>query len=88
MAPALKTRIIKIGNSKGIRIPKHMLEQSNLGEDVELTLEKGQIILRSSRGVRQNWGESFKAMSERDDDQLLDAKAIHSTKWDETEWEW
>ena len=45
MPTVVKTRIVKIGNSQGIRIPKLLLEQSNLGEEVELELEQDQIIV-------------------------------------------
>ena len=88
MATVVKTRIVKIGNSQGIRIPKLLLEQSDLGEEVELALEEGQIIVRPVQPVRHRWEEVFKAMSERGDDDLLDGEALFSTTWDEEEWEW
>jgi antitoxin MazE len=84
----IKSRIVKIGNSQGIRIPKLLLEQSNLGEEVELVLQEDQIIVRPVQHVRQGWEEAFKAMSERGNDELLDADAFAPTSWDEEEWEW
>jgi antitoxin MazE len=84
----IKSRIVKIGNSQGVRIPKLLLEQSNLGEEVELVLQEDQIIVRPVQHVRQGWEEAFKAMSERGNDELLDADALAPTSWDEEEWEW
>ena len=59
MATVIKTRIIKIGNSHGVRIPKLMLEQTSLGEEIELALEDNQIVLRPLRQVRHDWDQAF-----------------------------
>jgi antitoxin MazE len=88
MSTVVKTRIVKIGNSQGIRIPKLLLEQSNLGEEVELELEQGQIVVRPIHPVRHLWEEAFKAMGEQGDDGLLDGEVLVSTTWDGEEWEW
>jgi antitoxin MazE len=85
---AVKTSIIKIGNSKGIRIPKPLLDQASLGEEVELEAGDGQIVLRSSRHTRQAWDEQFAKMAEHKDDSLLDAEVPSLTTWDAEEWEW
>jgi len=86
MNAVMKTRIIKIGNSKGIRIPKIMLDQLNLGEEVELTLEKNSIQIRPAHHLREGWAEQFAAMAAHGDDQLLDEELL-LTKIEE-EWEW
>ena len=88
MSAVIKSRIVKIGNSQGIRIPKLLLEQSNLGEEVELVLQQDQIVIRPIHHVRHRWEEVFRAMSERGDDELLDSDTLVSTVWDEEEWEW
>ena len=88
MSTVVKSRIVKIGNSQGIRIPKLLLEQSNLGEEVELVLQQDQIVIRPTHHVRHRWEEAFEAMSERNDDELLDGDALVSTVWEEEEWEW
>jgi antitoxin MazE len=85
---AVKTSIIKIGNSKGIRIPKPLLDQAALGEEVELEAGDGQIVVRSSRHTRHDWDEQFTGMAERKDDGLLDTEAPSLTNWDAEEWEW
>ena len=83
------TRLIKIGNSKGIRIPKILLEESGLTDEVELEVKKNLLIIRSTKNVRQGWEEAFKAMAENKDDQLIDGDAtIAQSDWDSNEWEW
>jgi antitoxin MazE len=84
----MKARIVKIGNSRGVRIPKLLLERSNLMDEVEIDAEEGRIILRSAREPRQGWAEAFRIMSERGDDELLDKSPLVQSKWDEDEWQW
>ena len=84
----MRAKIIKIGNSQGIRIPKLFLEQTRLGDEVELEAQDDQIIIRPVTYPRQGWDEAFKAMAERGDDQLLDSDLTGQTRWDQEEWEW
>lgn len=63
--------VINIGNSKGIRLPKAILEQYNISDTLELILEKGRIILKPKSVPRKGWEKSFKQMSVNGDDQLL-----------------
>lgn len=84
----VKTRIVKIGNSQGIRIPKVLLEQSGLGEHVGLEVQPGQIIIRPVKQAREGWEQQFRLMAERGDDRLLDGDRATLSKWDEEEWEW
>jgi antitoxin MazE len=88
MHTILKTRIIKIGNSQGIRIPKLFLEQTQLHDAVELELQPDQIVIRSARRVRDGWDVAFQAMAAQGDDQLLDPEPVASIDWDEDEWVW
>ena len=67
----METSIIKIGNSKGLRLSKTILEKYNIKDKLELILEKGQIILRPIASPRKNWEKEFKKMSENGDDRLL-----------------
>jgi antitoxin MazE len=84
----MRAKIIKIGNSQGIRIPKLFLEQIGLGDEVELETQDDQIIIRPVTYPRQGWDEAFRTMAECGDDQMLDDDLISSSKWDEEEWEW
>ena len=88
MGTAIRTRIIKIGNSQGIRIPKVLLEQSCIDSDqeVEIEVEGDRLIVRAAPKIRVGWDEAFAAMAQRQDDILLDD--VSTTNWDRVEWEW
>ena len=64
-------RVINIGNSKGIRLPKAILEQYNISDTLELILEKGKIILKPKSVPRKGWEKSFKQMNANGDDRLM-----------------
>ncbi|MGH9429234.1 MAG: AbrB/MazE/SpoVT family DNA-binding domain-containing protein [Terriglobia bacterium] len=82
----VKTRIIKIGNSRGIRIPKLLIEQVGIGTEVEIAVEQDQLVVRSTSSPRQGWDAQFRAMAEHGDDRLLDTPVL--TEWDSSEWKW
>lgn len=85
----MKTKLIRIGNSQGVRIPKPVIEEIGLSEEIEMILKDNQIILRSSEKTRKDWDLSFEKMAEEHDDQLLDQEQIEQpSQWDETEWTW
>jgi antitoxin MazE len=63
--------LIQIGNSKGIRLPKTILEKYNIHDSIELILEKGYIILKPKTKARDGWDEAFKKMHENGDDRLI-----------------
>ena len=85
----MKTKLIRIGNSQGVRIPKPLIEESGLTEEIEMILKDNEIILRSAETTRKNWDEAFEKMAEQDDDVLLDQDKIEkASDWDEDEWTW
>ncbi len=86
----MKVKIVKIGNSKGIRIPKVLLHQTGIDDEVNLEVEDDRIILRpSKKSVRKGWNSSFRKMAEFEDDQLVDEEYLPSqTAFEEDEWEW
>lgn len=67
----MEAAIIKIGNSRGLRISKSILEKYNINEKVEIILEKGRIILKPIENPRKNWEAAFKKMHLENDDCLL-----------------
>ncbi|HBH07614.1 MAG TPA: MazF family transcriptional regulator [Flavobacteriales bacterium] len=67
----MEVSIIKIGNSKGFRLSKTLIEKYNIKDKVELILEKGYMIIKPLSNPRAGWEESFKEMNENGDDQLL-----------------
>lgn len=83
----IKTRIVKIGNSQGIRIPKVLLDQSAIGNEVELEVQDDRIVIRSAKSTRQGWEDQFKIMAEQGDDRILD-EGLQLSSWDEHDWEW
>ncbi|MFQ6036842.1 MAG: AbrB/MazE/SpoVT family DNA-binding domain-containing protein [Sedimentisphaerales bacterium] len=84
----MKTNIVKIGNSQGIRIPKLLLRQLKLQGQVQLSVRRNQLVIQPSQRPRQDWDEQFKKMAERGDDRLLDEDAKSLTRWDADEWQW
>lgn len=82
----MKTRIVRIGNSQGVRLPRPLLEQAGLGEDVVVRASPGRIVIEAARAPRAGWADAAKAMHAAGDDQLLDAPA--PTRFDREEWEW
>jgi len=67
----MELSVIKIGNSKGLRLSKTILEKYNIKDKVELILEKGHIILKPVNNPRKGWDKTFKEMNENEDDKLL-----------------
>lgn len=86
MNTILRSRIVKIGNSQGIRIPKVWLAQLGPGEEVEMAVQPNQIVIRPAHRPRHNWAEQFRAMAAQGDDKLLEG--VIATRWDKEEWEW
>lgn len=67
----METAIIKIGNSKGLRLSKTILDKYNIKDKVEIILEMGQIILKPIEAPRQNWEKAFEKMRKEGDDKML-----------------
>lgn len=67
----MEAAIIKIGNSKGLRLSKTILEKYNIKDKIEIILEMGQIVLKPIESPRKNWEEAFKKMNAEGDDELL-----------------
>ena len=86
MGAAIRTRIIKIGNSQGVRIPKLLLEQSGIHAEVEIEVQGEVLTIRTAPHSRTGWEEAFAAMAEQQDDVLVDG--VNTTDWDRVEWEW
>lgn len=80
----MELSVINIGNSKGIRLSKTILEKYNIQDKIEIILEKGFIVLKPKAEPRKNWEKAFKKMHENGDDQLL----IDDVFEDETLEEW
>jgi antitoxin MazE len=81
-----KTRIVQIGNSRGIRVPKLLLERAKLPDEVELRAEPGRLVVRGVRRPRAGWAAAARSMRLRNEDRLLDE--LTPTHFDDREWRW
>ncbi|MGH9529411.1 MAG: AbrB/MazE/SpoVT family DNA-binding domain-containing protein [Terriglobales bacterium] len=83
----MKTELVRIGNSRGIRIPKPLIEQCGLGDEVDLRVENERLIISPERARRAGWEERFRAAgpSSKDEHLLVTAGA---NDFDRKEWRW
>lgn len=82
----MQTHIIKIGNSKGVRIPAHILQQCKIEELINLEIVDGKIIISSAEKPRQGWDEQFRLMRKNGDDKLLIDDSLKTGE--EDDWTW
>ena len=83
----MKTRIVQIGNSRGIRIPKQLLEQTGLNGEVEIHAARHGIVITRRAKPRDGWAEAARELAEAGEDQLLDDGGPPS-QFDREQWEW
>jgi antitoxin MazE len=81
----MKTKLVRIGNSRGIRLPKLLIEQAGLQEDVQLELQGSTVVIRPLASTRAGWAEAAAALAATEDG-LLDA--VVATNFDRDEWAW
>jgi antitoxin MazE len=81
----MKADLIPIGNSRGVRIPKPIIDQVGLGDTVELTVEKNRIVISPQRRPREGWLESFSVAAHEGEEPLL---SVPPNKFDNKEWKW
>jgi antitoxin MazE len=82
----MKTRLIRIGNSRGVRLPKPLLAQAGLSDEVELHVKDGAIVIERASTLRAGWSDAAKEMHKRNEDLMIDPPA--PTHFDEEEWKW
>jgi antitoxin MazE len=85
----MKSKLVAIGNSRGIRLPKSVLEQVGLEDEIELEVRSDHLVLRSPAKPRAGWDAAFARMRREGHDALLDPRSAHApTTWDRSEWKW
>ena len=82
----MKTRLVRIGNSRGVRLPKAIIAQAGLTEEVELGVRDGAVVIARVTSARLGWADAARQIHQRDEDLLLDPPV--PTLFDEKEWEW
>jgi len=82
----MKAKIVRIGNSRGIRLPKPLIEQAGLDDEVELEIRDGEIVISRVGRPRQGWAEAAQSLASLGEDELLDGPV--STRFDREDWEW
>lgn len=82
----MKTRLVRIGNSRGVRLPKTIIAQAGLTEEVELGVRDGAVVIARATSARSGWAAAASQMRQRDEDRLLDAPT--PTRFEEKEWKW
>lgn len=81
----MKTKLVRIGNSRGIRLPKPFIEEAGLDEDVELEVHGNTVVIRPVSSIRAGWAEAAAALAATKAG-LLDA--VVATDFDRDEWTW
>ena len=82
----MRARVVRIGNSRGVRVPKALLDQCGIEDVVELSVTDNRIIISPLDAPRAGWAEAAQQMAARGEDGLLDPPSL--TAFDESEWQW
>lgn len=82
----MKVPVVKVGNSRGIRIPKVVIEECGFDQEVNLEVKNRSIVITPAQAVRSGWSKAFQKMAKSVDDEFLDES--FATDWEEKEWEW
>lgn len=82
----MKAHIVRIGNSRGIRLPKTLLQEAQLEDEVELPAEPGRILISKPAQPRAGWADAARRMREQGEDHLIDQPT--PTRFDAEEWKW
>ena len=81
----MRTRLVRIGNSRGVRLPKAVIDQVGLGDDIDLRIEDGSVIITSVARPRATWADAARELRKTEAG-LFDPPS--STRFDEDEWVW
>jgi len=83
----MRTELVRIGNSRGVRIPKPLIEQCGLRDRVELRVENNRLVISPERQPRQGWDEALRAAGPAIDDEVM-LDGTGSNRFDREEWKW
>ncbi len=83
----MRTELVRIGNSRGIRIPKPLIEQCGFRETVEVRVVRDSLIVSPERRPRQSWSEAFRVSGHAAHDELM-LETTGANEFDREEWRW
>jgi len=81
----MKARLVRIGNSRGVRLPKAVIDQVGLQDDIELRVDDNRVVITAAAPPRTGWADAARELA-ADTQGMLDAPA--ATRFDEEEWQW
>lgn len=82
----MKAKLVRIGNSRGVRLPKALIEEAKLSDEVELEVREGTIVISPTSRVRSGWVEAAGSLRERGEDRLVNGPV--ATRFDREDWTW
>ena len=82
----MKARLVRIGNSRGVRLPKPLIEAARLSDEVEIEVRDGAVVIARARKPRSGWAEAAKRLRDRNEDRFLEPPT--PTRFDNEEWKW
>ena len=80
----MRTKLIKIGNSKGVRITSNIIKECELGNEIEIKVLDKKVIIEAIREPRSNWNNNFEKMHKNKEDVLINESSNDFDK----DWEW
>ncbi len=83
----LKIELVRIGNSRGIRIPKPLIKHLCFGDTVEVRIEDESLVIVRERSPREGWREAFRSAGSGTDDELA-LQTMPENEFDRNEWQW
>jgi antitoxin MazE len=81
----MKARLVRIGNSRGIRLAKPLIEQLGFTDEVEMETRDGALVIRPAHAARAGWADAARQLAERGGESL---DRVPPTRFDDEEWEW
>lgn len=84
----MRAKIVRMGNSRGVRIPKVLLDETGLDGEVEISVRQNSLVIRPVAKVRSGWSEAFLAMAASHVDQELSGDVVLDHSFDQEDWEW
>jgi len=87
MKKSIKLELIRIGNSKGLRLPSWLIDTLGFEKTINVVIGETELVLSPEKKKREGWDQSFQKMAKNSDDILLDQEFVES-EWDKEEWAW